>query len=585
LNASQYFFPTLREVPAEAELVSHQLLLRAGFLRKLSAGVYSYLPLAWRSLRKIEEIIRQEMDAVACLEMRMPTLHPREVLEESGRWDVPVVYHLKDRRDGEFALGFTHEEVITDIARRDVRSWRQLPLLVYQMQTKFRDEPRPRAGVIRAREFTMYDAYSFDTDEAALDVSYRKLRGAYENIFRRCGADFLVVEADAGDIGGTGSQEFMVLSENGEDAVLHCPACGYAANAERCPVVPRLDAPPAANGDGDKPLEIVSTPGMRSVDEVAGLLGTTPENLVKTLIFVADGVPVAVLVRGDREINEVKLARYLGAKDLALADAATVERLTGAPVGFAGPSGLNGPRLVADREVEGMRNFITGANQADAHFVHVNVGRDFTPDEYADVRTAVAGDRCPGCQEAALEEARGIEVGHIFKLGTKYSAAMGATYTAEDGSVRPFEMGSYGIGVTRTLAAIIEQSHDEDGIIWPPDVAPFPVVIVVANVRDEAAGRAAKALHDALEARGIDVLLDDRDERAGVKFKDADLVGYPVRVVAGKGIANGLFEVRLRRDPSSAEEVRVEDAPARVTALLESLRRPAAEQASNTAAA
>lgn len=555
-------------------MVSHQLLLRAGFIRKLSAGVYTYLPLGWRVLQKIEQILREEMDRIACREMRLPTLHPREILQETGRWDVGVVFKLKDRRDADFALGFTHEEPITDIVRHDVRSWRQLPLLIYQMQTKFRDEPRPRGGLIRTREFIMFDAYSFDKDEAALDVSYRKMADAYNRTFRRCQLPVLVVEADAGDIGGTGSQEFMVVSPSGEDSVLHCLRCGYAANAERCPAVLPDTPPPTANSD--KPLEIVSTPGMRSVDEVAGLLGTSPANLVKTLIFLADDQAVAVLVRGDREINEVKLARHLGAKELTLADGPTVERLTGAPVGFAGPTGLNGIRIVADQEIAGMRNFITGANQADAHFVHVCVGRDFTPSEYADIRTAVTGDRCPGCRDGLLEETRGIEVGHIFKLGTRYSAAMNATFTTEDGVERPFEMGSYGIGIPRTMAAIIEQSHDADGIIWPPGVAPFAVVIVVANVKDEAALRAGQELHDQLAARGIDVLLDDRDERAGVKFKDADLIGYPVRVVAGKGVANGVVEVRARRDAASMREVAVGEAAETVAALLQELRGVAA---------
>jgi prolyl-tRNA synthetase len=577
LKASRFFFPTLREVPAEAEIPSHQLLLRAGFIRKLGAGVYTYLPLAWRVLRKIEQVLRDEMDTIACNELRMPTLHPKELLEETGRWDVDVVYKLRDRRDADFALGFTHEEVMGDIVRRDVRSWRSLPLLLYQIQTKFRDEPRPRGGVIRTREFIMFDAYSFDTDEASVEVSYRKMWGAYENTFRRCGLPVLVVEADGGAIGDLDNHEFMTLSSSGEDTVLRCAGCGYAANAERCAVPPPPDGgaggTPARAGNGEKPLEIVSTPGARTIDEVAGMLGTAPSNLVKTLLFLADGTPVAALVRGDREINDVKLRRHLDAKDLALADAATVERVTGAPVGFAGPTGLQGLRVVADREVAPMRNFITGANQADAHYVHVNIGRDFVPSEYADIRTAEAGDRCPRCGEGILEEVRGIEVGHIFKLGTKYSAAMQATFTDEAGAEKPILMGSYGIGLTRTLAAIIEQSHDENGIIWPAGVAPFEAVIVIANVRDEAAASAAQDLYEALRARGVDVLLDDRDERAGVKFKDADLIGYPVRVVAGKGVANGTLEVRLRNDPASGQEVPFAEAAPRVVELLAGLRR------------
>jgi prolyl-tRNA synthetase len=364
--------------------------------------------------------------------MRLPTLTPRELMEETGRWNVPVVYHLEDRREAEFALGFTHEESVTDVVRQDVRSWRDLPLLVYQMQTKFRDEPRPRGGFIRLREFIMFDAYSFDRDAHAMDVSYRAMWRVYENVFRRCGLPVAVVEADGGDIGDLDNHEWMVFSPSGEDTVLRCPACQYAANAERCPVAPPPAAAPSSNGsrngaNGLKPLEIVSTPGARTVEEVAGMLGTSPTAIVKTLIYLADGAPVAALVRGDREINEIKLRRHLHAKDLHLADGPTVERLTEAPVGFAGPSGLTGLRIVADQEVRVMRNFITGANQADTHYVHVNLDRDFVASEFADIRVAATSDACPKCGAGVLEEARGIEVGHIFKLGSKYSQAMGAT--------------------------------------------------------------------------------------------------------------------------------------------------------------
>lgn len=578
MKVSEYFIPTLREVPAEAEIVSHQLLLRAGFIRKLGAGVYTFLPLAWRSIRKIEQIIREEMENIACAEMRMPTLHPREMLEETGRWHVDVVYKLKDRRDAEFALGFTHEEVMTDIARRDMRSWRDLPRMLYQVQTKFRDEPRPRGGVIRTREFIMFDAYSFDRDDAGMDVSYKNQWRAYDNMFARFGLDVLVVEADGGAIGDLDNHEFMALSESGEDTVLRCDACGYAANVERCPVAPpqkEQSAPKngnGSNGNGEKPLEIVSTPGARTIGEVAGMLGAAPEYLVKTLIFVADGKPVAALVRGDRDVNEVKMRRLLDAKEIALADDATVERITGAPVGFAGPMALNGMRIIVDQEVQGMRNFITGANQADAHYVHVNIGRDFTPTEYADIRAAQNGDVCPQCGNGTLQEKRGIEVGHIFKLGQKYSGAMGATFNSEDGSLKPILMGSYGIGLTRLLAAIIEGANDENGIIWPVSIAPFEVVIVVANVRDEAAMQAGQELHDALRAQGVDAILDDRDERAGVKFKDADLVGYPVRVVIGKGFASGNVEIRTRRDASSTCDVPVGEAVETVQSLIRDLR-------------
>ena len=572
LKYSEYFIPTLRDVPAEAELVSHQLLLRAGFVRKLSAGVYTLLPLGWRVVQKIESVLRDEMDAIACAEMRMPTLHPREMLEETGRWNVDVVYKLQDRREAEFALGFTHEEVMTDIARRDMRSWRDLPRLLYQNQTKFRDEPRPRGGMIRTREFIMFDAYSFDRDEAGMDVSYQKLKGAYDNFFARIQLPVVTAEADGGAIGDLDNHEFMVLSESGEDTILLCPNCGYAANAERCTVLTPesvLSSAPASNGD--KPLEMVSTPGARTIDEVAGLLGTSANNLVKTLIYVADGTPVAVLVRGDHEVNEIKLRRLLKAESLGLADSATVERITGAPVGFAGPVGVIGLRLIADNSLLTMRNFIAGANQADAHYVHVNLGRDFSPTEYADIRVAVAKDLCPSCRTEKLEDARGIEVGHIFKLGSKYSAPMGANYTEESGAAKPIQMGSYGIGITRLLAALIENSHDKDGIIWPVAVAPFSVIIVVTYIKDEALVKAGQELHDALRARGVDVLLDDRDERAGIKFKDADLIGIPVRVVIGKGLANGTVEIKVRKNSDSAREAPVAEAANTVVALLSDL--------------
>ena len=571
MKASSYFIPTLREVPAEAEIVSHQLLLRAGYIRRLGAGVYTLLPLAWRTLRKIEAIIRDEMDDIGCGEMRMPSLHPRELMEEVGRWNVDVVYKLRDRRDAEFALGFTHEEVMTDIARRDLRSWRDLPKLLYQVQTKFRDEPRPRGGTIRTREFIMYDGYSFDRDAEGMAASYRKMWAAYDNAFARMGLPVLSVEADGGAIGDLDNREFMTLAEAGEDTILRCASCGYAANVERCPVV--APSPLAADINGAKPLEMIATPGARTIREVAGMLATAEEHLVKTLVYEADGSPVAVLLRGDHAVNEIKLRKALGAKAITLAPDNVVVQVTGAPVGFAGPVGLNGVPVIADNALLAMRNFITGANQADAHYVHVNAGRDFAAPRYADLREAQAGDPCPNCAPGSLETVRGIEVGHIFQLGDKYSAPMGATYSAEDGTMKPILMGSYGIGLTRCLAALIEVSHDSNGIIWHPSVAPFQVVIVVASWKDEAATAAGLALHDALTARGVDVMLDDRDERPGPKFKDADLIGYPVRVVIGKGLANGTLEVRTRRDPASQGEIAVDTAPETIIALLADLAR------------
>lgn len=570
MKVSDCFIPTLREVPAEAEIPSHQLLLRAGFIRKLGAGIYTYLPLAWRVIGKIEAILREEMETIGCGELRMPTLVPQELLTETGRWDIDVVYKLKDRRDADFALGFTHEEVITDIVRRDIHSYRELPRLLYQVQTKFRDEPRPRGGLIRTREFIMYDAYSFDRDDQGMDVSFRSFKTAYSNVFNRMGLPFVIAEADGGAIGDLDNNEFVVLSPSGEDTILLCRETGYAANVERCPVLPP-DPATVPVGSGDKPLEMVSTPGARTIDEVAGMLGTAPMHLVKTMIYLCDGEPVVALVRGDHEVNEIKLMRLLKAKELILADEPTVERITGAPIGFAGPVGIIGPRIIADHSLSVLRNFIAGANQADAHYVHVNIGRDFTPTEFADIRNALPGDPSPDDPRYKLEEARGIEVGHIFKLGTKYSGAMNATYTDVGSQIQTIQMGSYGIGLGRTMAALIEVSHDENGIIWPPAIAPFQVVIVVANIKDEAALGAAQTLHDSLKEQHIDAILDDRDERAGVKFKDADLVGYPVRVVIGKGLANGVIELRARRDATSSREVPVDGAVGAISELLAEL--------------
>ncbi|MFM7322009.1 MAG: proline--tRNA ligase, partial [Armatimonadota bacterium] len=430
MKVSEYFVPTLREVPSEAEIPSHRLLLRAGFIRKLGAGIYSYLPLGWRVLRKLEHVLREEQEAVSSHELRMPTLVPKELMVETGRWDVDVVYKLRDRRDAEFALGFTHEEVITDIARGTLRSWRDLPKCLYQIQTKFRDEPRPRGGVIRTREFVMFDAYSFDRDDAGMDASYVRQRSAYERFFQRIGLPFVIVDADGGAIGDMDNQEFMSLSDSGEDTVLRCGACGYAANAEKCQVPQSAGA---ANRPDPKPLELISTPGARTIAEVASLLGAAPEHLVKTLVYLVDGEPALVLLRGDRTVNEIKLRKHLGATELFLADDATVERVTGAPVGFAGPTGVHSVRMIADLEVAGMGNFITGANVADAHYVHVNLGRDCSVEEFADIRVAEDGDHCPVCKTGSLSTTRGVEVGHIFKLGDKYSKAMGAGFTDESG--------------------------------------------------------------------------------------------------------------------------------------------------------
>lgn len=547
MKADRYLLPTLREVPSDAELASHQLLLRAGFIRQLAAGVWSYLPLAWRVIRRVEQVIREEMEAIGCLETRLPTLTPKELLTETGRWDVPVVYKLCDRRDSEYALGFTHEEAMCDIVRREIRSWRQLPLLMFQHQTKFRDEPRPRGGTLRTREFIMFDAYSFDRDVAGMDASFDTFAQSYRNIFSRIGLPFVEAEADGGDIGDLDNREFLILTDAGEDTVLRCVEANFAANAEAC-ACPDI-APAAPDTAPEEALQTVPTPGARTIDEVARFLKVAPQKLIKTLVYVADSSPIVVLLRGDREVNEIKLRRFTGAKELALALEAVVESVTGAPVGFAGVIGLKpGVRVLADYEVRYIKNGVTGANSPNAHIIGVNAGRDFSPTDYADLRVAVAGDPCPAAPQFPLTDARGIEVGHIFKLGSKYSKPLKAEYASESGEQTTILMGSYGIGNSRLLAALVEASHDENGIIWHPSVAPFQAVIVVGNIKDEPALAAAEALHDELERAGVTVMLDNRDERIGVKFKDADLVGYPVRVVFGKGFASGMVEIKARRD-------------------------------------
>ena len=542
MRASTYFAPTLREVPAEAEIPSHKLLLRAGYLRKLGAGVYTYLPLAWKVIRKMEQVLREEQELINCAEMRMPTLVPKELMEETGRWGLDVVYKLQDRRKADFALGFTHEEVITDLARQELRSWRDLPVMLYQVQTKFRDEPRPRGGVIRTREFLMFDAYSFDRDVDAMDTSYKAQRTAYERFFQRIGLRYLIVDADGGAIGDLDNQEFMSLADAGEDTVLSCDSCSYAANAEKCPVNP----PTASETTPTASLEEVHTPNARTIDEVAAFLGTASSMFIKTLIYSADGKPVVVLVRGDHSVNDIKLARLVGAAELELAPEAMVVAVTGAPVGFAGPVGLTGVPIYADHAVTVLQNAVTGANKADFHVTGVTAGRDFTWMVAADIRVAEDGDSCPMCTSGTMRTTRGIEIGHIFKLGDKYSKAMQLDVTGDDGKLQAIQMGCYGIGMSRSLAAIVEASHDKDGIIWPISVAPFEVSIVVAARQDDAQYAAADAIYTGMKASGLDVYFDDRDERAGVKFKDADLMGCPIRVVVGKGLATGVVEVKQR---------------------------------------
>ncbi|MBX6423916.1 proline--tRNA ligase [Thermosulfurimonas sp. F29] len=530
MRLSRYFLPTLREDPAEAEVVSHKLMLRAGMIRKLASGIYSYLPLGLRALRKVENIVREEMNRAGAQEVLLPLVQPAELWQETGRWKDygKELLRFRDRKKHDFCLGPTHEEVITDLVRREVRSYRDLPLILYQIAPKFRDEIRPRFGIMRAREFIMKDAYSFDADEEGLDRSYARMYEAYERIFTRCGLRFRAVLADTGAIGGSESHEFMVLAETGEDRLAICEACGYAANVELAEGRSRFTYP----DEEERPLEKVSTPGVKSVEEVAAFLGVPPSRLVKTLLFKAEGQVVAVLIRGDLELNEVKLRNLLGVAEVEMADPETVERLTGAPVGFAGPVGLSGVRILADLSVKGLRNFVTGANEADAHYVNVNYGRDFPEPEFHDLRVVTEGDPCPRCGRP-LSITRGIEVGHVFKLGTKYSSAMRATFLDREGRERPIIMGCYGIGIGRTVAAAIEQNHDEAGIIFPREIAPFEAVILTLGPESDLM-EASERIYRELSGAGVEVLWDDRDERPGVKFKDADLIGIPYQIIVGR---------------------------------------------------
>jgi len=571
MRFTHLFAPTLREAPSEAELISHKLLLRGGFIRPLASGVYSYLPLGLRVLNKISHIMREEMNRIGGNEMLMPSLFPRKILEESGRDTLDVLFTVPQH---DYFLGFTHEEVITAIARGDIQSYKQLPFLPYQIQTKFRNEPRPRGGLVRGREFLMLDAYSFDKNAEEGQQAYRNVREAFSRSFARCGLAALTVEADSGAIGGSQSEEFMVLSESGEDTVLRCDKTGYAANAERCEAVPAPTEDPDAEVAA---MEKVATPGVSTIDAVSGFLNVPVTRLIKTLVVAApDGQPVVVLVRGDREVQEAKLAKLLGGPS-PLAEAAVVQKVTGAPVGFAGPVDLMaGVRVVADREVAFVRDGVTGANEADAHLIHVLPGRDFPHPEYLDLRTAVAGDVSPADPEGRLETQRGIEVGHVFNFETKYSGAMNATFTDEGGAKQLLLGGSYGIGVSRLMAAAIEQHNDSNGILWPVSIAPFEAVVVLVGVKDDAQKSAAEDLYHSLQAANVDVLLDDRDERPGVKFKDADLIGIPVKVVVGKSLSEGTVEVSLRRDGANKAAIAVADAAAHVTGLVQSLKAEAA---------
>ncbi len=566
------FIPTLRQDPSDAEVVSHRLMMRAGLISKVAAGIYNYLPLGWRSIAKLETIVREEMERAGSAELVMPAVQPAELWQESGRWAKygPELLRLKDRHDRDFCVGPTHEEVITDIVRRAVTSWRQLPVNMYQIQTKFRDEIRPRFGLMRGREFIMKDAYSFHVDGADLDLAYRAMESAYRRVFERCALGYTQVEADTGNIGGSESHEFMVLAATGEDAILSCPSCGYGANVEKAATGPVAAAPEWPLDRPEAP-RAVDTPEMRSVEEVAAFLGIAPAHLIKTLIFETEREPLAVLIRGDLEVNEVKLGNALDCLHLQLVSEERIRAVTGGPQGFSGPVGLEGVRVLADPTVMDLAVAATGANRPDTHLVGIVPGRDFTPAAVVDVSLARAGDPCPRCA-GSLVEKRGIEVGHIFKLGTKYSEPMKCVYQDAEGGERAMVMGCYGLGIGRTVAAAIEQNHDDKGIVWPLPLAPYEVLLVVLNADRPEVVAAADALYEELRAAGVDVLYDDRAERPGVKFNDMDLIGFPVRVVVGaRGLERNEVELSLRADGVKRPLPR-SDAVAEVERTLENLR-------------
>ncbi len=568
MRASEYYIPTLREAPAEAEIPSHRLLLRGGFIRPLAAGIFTYLPFGQRVLSKVEQIIREEMNRAGAHEVLMSVLHPRELWEKSGRWDTfkPTPLRVTDRAERHFCLGPTHEEIITDLIAMDLDSYRDLPVTLYQIQVKFRDELRARGGLIRCKEFIMKDAYSFDTSREGLDRSYDAMYDAYVRIFERLKLPMTVVEAEAGSIGGTDTREFMLLAENGEDTVFMCDSCDYASNAECATSRPAAGTEPSEQGR----RELVDTPDAKTVEQVCEMLDVTPDRLVKTLLFHTDNGFAAALVRGDRALNEFKLARAVEGDKMRMADDAEVQDLTGARVGFAGPVDLpEDVTIIADHEVRELSDFVTGANQDDAHFVGVNVDVDFEVDQWADLREACHGDRCSECDTGTLQARRAIELAHVFKLGTTYSEALGATFSDSEGREQVAVMGCYGVGVSRIIAGIVEHYHDDDGIIWPRESAPFEAAILLLSPNDEELRGIADNLYDELQDAGLDVLYDERDLSPGIKFAEADLLGSPVRLVVGRTTRNeGKVELRRRGD-GHEELVELEDTVHAVLSLLE----------------
>lgn len=552
MRYSNYFIPTLKEDPADAEVVSHKLMIRGGMIRKLAAGIYNYLPLGLRSIGKVEQIVREEMNRAGAVELLMPAVLPAELWEESGRWNYygKELLRFKDRADREFCIGPTHEEIITDIVRRDISSYKQLPVNLYQIQTKFRDEIRPRFGVMRAREFIMKDAYSFDATVEGAEKSYWSMYEAYTRIFERCGLEFRAVLADTGNIGGNFSHEFMVLAPTGEDIIMSCDKCDYAANLELAEIGGQ-DVSKSSSNDTSKDIEEVHTPNMKSVQEVAQELNVTPSNLIKTMIVEVDGKPTAALVRGDHELSLTKLRKALGAELVELATPDVIQEVTGGPMGFSGPVGLK-IRKVADISVSSMGTAVTGANKKDYHIINVNLGKDYEVKEFFDIRVATDGDKCPKYDEGTLSSTRGIEVGHVFMLGTKYSEAMNATFVDKDGKEKPFIMGCYGIGIGRTVAAAIEQNHDESGMKFPKALAPFEVTVLPLKIKDEKILKESERIYSELIEAGYEAIIDDRDVGPGFKFKDAELIGVPIIVAVGpRTVKEGEAEVKVRKTGDS----------------------------------
>jgi prolyl-tRNA synthetase len=566
---SEFFIPTLKELPAEAEIVSHQMMLRAGMIRKLAAGIYSYLPYGLMALKKVENIVREEMDRAGAIELLLPGVQPGELWMESGRWNYygPELLRFRDRHNRETCLGPTHEEVITDIVRREIHSYKQLPITLYQIQTKFRDEIRPRFGVMRAREFIMKDAYSFDIDEEGCNRSYEKMYLAYESIFRRCGLKFRAVEADTGPIGGSFSHEFMVLADTGEDDIVSCHKCPYASNLEKAEAALGKDS--SFHSEKEKELLVVDTPEIKTIEEVTRYLSVGPEKVVKTLIYQTENGPVAFLLRGDHDLNETKARNALNAQELVMADPDAVFEVTGAPMGFAGAIGLN-IQILADFSVKSMKNMVMGANEKDKHILNVNEGRDFNVHHYADLRMITPSDRCPRCG-GELRFGKGIEVGHVFKLGTKYSKALKAYFLDKNGQESTIIMGCYGIGIGRVIAAAIEQSHDENGIIFPISISPFEVTMLPLELHEPRVKEVVEKLYQDLNDMGLVVFLNDRDERPGFKFKDADLLGTPVRVtVSSRTLQKGAVEIKLRSSPE-LRLVPVANAPKSIKETVQNL--------------